>query len=133
MPDAIRFEFHIPKDLADAITTWRRRQPDLPDRSKAARTLIRKGLEAYEETPTAKPLADEANAPVRLKPWAGAPWKSATILSDRTVESNSRISEVTNAKLKWVIEKTGKTKKEIVEEAILDRVNREIKKAGISP
>jgi hypothetical protein len=40
----VRFEMTIPEELDQAVTEWRRSQPDLPNRNEALRRLILMGL-----------------------------------------------------------------------------------------
>jgi hypothetical protein len=46
----IKFMFGISHEMDEAISAWRREQPDLPNRSEAIRRLIQIGLRTAAET-----------------------------------------------------------------------------------
>jgi len=49
-----RFELRLPPKLGDAIDAWRRKEPDIPPRTEAARRLIELGLKATKQRQAAE-------------------------------------------------------------------------------
>jgi hypothetical protein len=43
-----RFELRMPPELLETIDAWRRREPDLPNRSEAIRRLVEIGAKVKE-------------------------------------------------------------------------------------
>ncbi|GGJ04638.1 hypothetical protein GCM10011320_09420 [Neoroseomonas lacus] len=140
MPETRRFEFHVSKELDDNLDAWRRRHPDLPDRSKAARLLIQRGIEAdgvaepprLEAVPIHKPIPTLTPPPTpTAKPWRDAPWNAASVRDDRTIPCNARINERIHVQLDWLLGATRRAKREVVEAALSQYLAQEIAKHGI--
>lgn len=137
MPDTRRFEFHVTKDLDAKIDAWRRQHPDLPDRSKAARLLIQQGIDADAdaELPGASkvpPDAPGATAP-EAKALKDAPWRAASVRSDRNIACNVQINEPLDLKMKWLLKRTERGKREFVEAAFTEYVAAEMARLGVKP
>lgn len=136
MPDTRRFEFHVTKDLDAKIDAWRRQHPDLPNRSKAARLLIERGIDAdadAEEPGASKasPAALAALPPV--KSIKDPPWRAATIHAGATVACNVQIDQALSAKIKWLLRQNERVKREFVESALNQYVAAEMAKLGVKP
>lgn len=134
MTERRRFEFHASKELIAQLDAWRSRHPDLPDRSKAARLLIQRGIEADKMVPAPTPDATVAEKVVpasTAKPWRDAPWNSASVQENRTIACNARINERLHEQLKWILEETGRAKREVIESALDQYLEHEIRKRGI--
>lgn len=126
MPDTRRFEFHVAMDLDAKIDAWRRQQPDLPNRSKAARLLIQRGLEADA------PAAPAAALP-KAKALKDAPWRAESVQPDRTIACNVQINEPLDVKMKWLLKRTERGKREFVEAAFTEYVAQEMARLGVKP
>ncbi len=50
----VQFSFFGPKSMEKAIDQWRKKQPTLPGKSGACRTLIAEALAAHERNDKAK-------------------------------------------------------------------------------